>query len=158
MPGDIVRAAPGISIGTEFAAVASIASAEAPYAELRAASDAFLQRLGYVRGDDGVYKVEKANRDTVAVFCHGGFGLTWLAHLLGLPVAQVWSAFYMAPSSVTTVVFDERAPGRATARAISVGDVSHLAKAGLETVVSKYEKANVFSTEARPSGIKANFY
>jgi hypothetical protein len=92
------------------------------------------------------------------VFCHGGFGLTWLAHLLGMPVSQVWSSFYLAPSSVTTVLFDERSEGKAVPRAVSVGETGHLYAAGLQTQVSKYEKPNIFSAEARPSGIKANFF
>lgn len=97
-------------------------------------------------------------RKTVAVFCHGGFGLTWLARLLQMPVSQVWSSFYLAPSSVTTVLFDERSLNKAVPRAISVGETGHLYAAGLKTAISKYEKPNVFSSEPRPSGIKANFF
>lgn len=95
---------------------------------------------------------------TIAVFCHGGFGLTWLARLLGMPVSQVWSSFYMPPSSVTTVLFDERSLDKAVPRALSVGETGHLYAAGLKTAVSKYEKPNVFSGEPRPSGVKANFF
>ena len=67
----------------------------------------------------------------IAVFCHGGFGLTWLAHLLQIPFPLVYSNFYLWPSSVTTILFDERVPGTATPRCIGLGDISHLAVAGL---------------------------
>lgn len=67
----------------------------------------------------------------IAVFCHGGFGLTWLAHLLQIPFPLVYSNFYLWPSSVTTILFDERLTGFATSRCIGLGDISHLAVAGL---------------------------
>ena len=78
----------------------------------------------------------------MAVFCHGGFGLTWLAHLLEIPLSLVWSGFWMPPSSVTTILFDERSQEWATPRCIGFGDVSHLYEAGLPV---------------RPRGIIANF-
>jgi hypothetical protein len=95
---------------------------------------------------------------TVAVFCHGGFGLTWMAWLLGIPVAQAWSSFYLAPSSVTTILMDERSTERAVPRALAVSDVGHLYAEGLTISNSKYEKPNRFTSEPRPSGIKANFF
>ena len=45
------------------------------------ASDEFMQRHGYIR-EGSRYRVIKHNDDKIAVFGHGGFGLTWLAHLL----------------------------------------------------------------------------
>lgn len=84
---------------------------------LVASSDAFLARHGYERVD-GRYRVTARNTAVVAVVCHGGFGLTWLAHLLGLDPPAVWASFWMAPSSVTTVLFDERTRGWATPRCI----------------------------------------
>ena len=104
-------------------------------------SDEFLARHGYVR-EGGRFRIVQGHRDTIAVFCHGGFGLTWLAHLLALPLAMVWGGFWLPPSSVTTVLFDERSADWATPRAIGVGDVSHLYEAGLAV---------------QPSGIKANY-
>ncbi|GAB0492741.1 hypothetical protein MMPV_004010 [Pyropia vietnamensis] len=123
---------------------------------LVASSDAFLARHGYERVG-GRYKVTARNSAVLAVVCHGGFGLTWLAHLLRLDPPVVWTSFWMAPSSVTTVLFDERSPGWATPRCIGLGDISHLEVAGLRIPNSRYEKPNVFGGHARPSGIKANF-
>lgn len=108
---------------------------------IREHSDDFLARQGY-RREGGKYACHRPNTDKVAVFCHGGFGITWLGHLLEIPLPLVWSAFWLPPSSVTTVLFDERSDSWAVPRCIGLGDVSHLYAAGLPV---------------RPRGIKANF-
>jgi broad specificity phosphatase PhoE len=100
------------------------------YDSLCASSDDLLRRHGYDR-EGGRYRCTRPNHDRVAVFCHGGFGLTWLAHLLALPLVLVWSGFWLPPSSVSTVLFDERSPEWAVPRCIGLGDVSHLYAAGL---------------------------
>lgn len=104
------------------------------------ASDAFLARHGYVR-EDHHYRVRQPSREKICVFCHGGFGLTWLAHLLAIPLPLAWASFVLAPSSVTTILFDERFEDSATPRCTGLADVSHLYEAGLPT---------------SSSGIKAN--
>lgn len=93
-------------------------------------SDDFLARLGYLR-DEGAYRVAAASEDRVALFCHNGSGLTMLAHFLRIPLPMMWSAFFMSTSSVTTLLFEERRPGLATARCIGLSDLSHLRMAGL---------------------------
>ena len=112
------------------------------YSQLKKDSDAFLARHGFVR-EGGRYRVSAPNQDKIAVFCHNGFGLTWLAHLLELPVTLVWSGFWLPPSSVTTLLFDQRSEQYATPRCIGLGDVSHLYKSGLPV---------------KPRGIITNFY
>ncbi len=111
------------------------------YEQVKRDSDAFLKRLGYER-EGGRYRILHANKDKVALFCHNGLGLTWLAHLLDLPLSLVWSGFWLPPSSVTTLLFDERSSEWATPRCIGLGDVSHLYQAGLPV---------------QPRGILANF-
>lgn len=105
------------------------------------ASDNFLARLGYTR-DQGRYRVEHDHRRRIAFFCHNGLGLTWLSHLLAIPLPLVWAGFWLSPSSVTTILMDARCDQWATPRALCVGDTSHLYHAGLEI---------------QPSGIKANY-
>jgi len=107
---------------------------------LKQHSDAFIARHGYER-QGGRYRCARPNRDKIVVFCHGGFGLCWLAHLLEIPLPLMWSGFHMPPSSVTTVLFDERSANWAVPRCVGMGDVSHLHKAGLPV---------------QPAGIKAN--
>lgn len=112
------------------------------WAEMGKASDAFLARHGYERVG-GRYRSVKPNREKIAVFCHGGLAQCWLAHLLQFPLPLLWSGIWIAPSSVTTILFEERSPEWATPRCIEWGDTSHLYAGGLPI---------------RPRGIKANFY
>jgi probable phosphoglycerate mutase len=111
------------------------------YAKIIASSDAFFARHGY-RREGAQYHASEPNRDRIAVFCHGGFGLTWLGHLLNIPVPLLWAGFWLPTTSVTTVLFDERATGSAVPRCLGVGDVSHLDANGLPRL---------------PRGIKANY-
>lgn len=97
----------------------------AKYELLAEHSDGFLAALGFVR-EGGKYRIVRGNKERIAVFCHLGFGMTWLAHLLELPLPLVWSGFWKAPSSVTTLLMDERSPQWAVPRSLGVGDVSHL--------------------------------
>jgi probable phosphoglycerate mutase len=109
--------------------------------ELRSNSDRFLASLGYVR-DGGAYRAEEPNDRRIAVFAHGGFGLTWLSLLLEIPTPLVWSGFFLHTSSVTQILFDERGDGLATPRCLMISALPHL-----------------FASELTPStaGIKANY-
>jgi broad specificity phosphatase PhoE len=97
---------------------------------VRRHSDIFLARLGYKR-EGGRYRILKPNRKKIGVFCHGGFGLTWLSLLLEIPLPLMWAGFWLAPTSVTTVLFDERSKKWATPRVLGLCDVSHLHAKGL---------------------------
>ncbi|SDE55847.1 probable phosphoglycerate mutase [Paenibacillus sp. UNCCL117] len=99
-------------------------------AEIGRGSDELLREHGYERVG-GRYRCVRPNGDKVAVFCHGGLGLTWLAHLLRLPVPLVWSSFWLAPTSVTTIFMDQRSEQWAVPRCIELGDTSHLHAAGM---------------------------
>jgi hypothetical protein len=81
----------------------------------------------------GLYRPVRANREKIAVFCHGGFGLCWLAHL-EIPLSLMFSGFFH-PSSVTTILFDERSQKWAVPRCIGMGDLSHLYAKGLPPAV-----------------------
>lgn len=97
---------------------------------IRAGSDEFMARLGYAP-ENGLYRLVAPNRRRVAVFCHNGSGLAWLAHLLAVPVPLIWAGFYLHPASVTTVLLDERHPEYAAPRCLGVGETGHLYQAGL---------------------------
>lgn len=116
--------------------------AKEKFEELRQNSDDFLQRHGFVR-EGGRYRCVRLNREKIAVFCHHGFGTSWLAHLLEIPLSLMWSGFWLPTTSVTTILFDERSENWAVPRCIGLGDVSHLYKAGLPV---------------NPRGISANYY
>ena len=132
VPGEVIRAHDPLPTAGDWSAREPFTdpSFRAAFEELQKNSDAFLARHGYVR-EDHRYRIAAANREKIAVFCHGGFGLTWLAHLLDIPLTLVWSGFWLAPSSITTVLFDERSAEWATPRVIGAADTSHLYEAGL---------------------------
>lgn len=152
-----VRSVDAVTKNAQWSLVPEMEAAREPFENLQMDSDAFIARHGYVR-EGHHYRIVRPNRDVVAVFCHGGFGLTWLAHLLNIPLAMAWTSFFLAPSSVTTILFDERSADFAYPRAIGVSDLSHLYKEGLTLPDSKYERPNVYGNWKRPSGIKANFW
>lgn len=103
---------------------------KARYEALQAASDEFLLHHHYKR-ENGLYRMIEPSTEKIAVVCHGGFGLAWLAHLLQIPLALAWSIFWLAPSSVTTVLFEERSEHFAVPRCIGMSDVSHLYASGM---------------------------
>ena len=91
--------------------------------------DNLLSRHGY-RRTGMFYQVEHANCDTIVLFCHFGVECVLLSHLLGISPMPLWHGFCAAPSSVTTIVTEERRKGIASFRVSSFGDVSHLFAAG----------------------------
>lgn len=88
-------------------------------------SDEFLASLGYER-QNGIYTVHCPSTLKVAVICHAAFSLLWLSHLLAMPLPLMWVGFHLHPTSITTVLFDEREPGTATPRCIGLGETPHL--------------------------------
>ncbi len=100
------------------------------YESMQNHADEFLDRLGY-RRQGALYHAVRRNSEKVALFCHGGFGLAFLAHLLHIPLTLAWSGFWLPPSSVTTILMDERSDDRAVPRCTGLGDVSHLYAASL---------------------------
>ena len=100
-------------------------NAKQGFERIQKASDEFLARQGYER-DGRIYHVRKENRKRVAVFCHYGFGSTWLAVLQSLAPTQVWATQDISTSGITLVHFDSR-EGRDTVPVVKMlSDLSHL--------------------------------
>jgi broad specificity phosphatase PhoE len=76
--------------------------------------------------DDFLARLENAPHHDIAVFCHAGFALTWLALLLAIPLPLLWAGFSLSPCSMTTIAFEQLAGGGTAARCLGLGDVSHL--------------------------------
>lgn len=93
--------------------------------------DNLLKRHGYERAGR-IYKAVNPNHDTIVLFCHFGVECVLLSHLLGISPMPLWHGFCALPSSVTTVVTEERRPGIASFRTLSFGDISHLYAKGEE--------------------------
>ena len=87
--------------------------------------DRLLAAHGYVREGE-YYRVERANRDTVVIFCHFGLECVLLSRLMNVSPMILWHHTCAAPSSVTTVVTEERRKGKAIFRVTGFGDISHL--------------------------------
>ena len=82
---------------------------------------------------DGMYyRAEHPNNDTIALFCHFGVESVMLSHLIGASPMVLWQGMAAAPTSVTTVVTEERREGIASWRILSFGDISHLYAFGIE--------------------------
>jgi hypothetical protein len=84
---------------------------------------------GYKRFDN-YYKAVSPNEDTIVLFCHFGLECVLLSHLLGISPMVLWHGFCAAPTSVTTVVTEERVKGKAYFRVSAFGDTSHLYAVG----------------------------
>ena len=89
------------------------------------AFDELLCGHGY-RRNGHYYDVVRPNTDVIALFCHQGAACVLLSHLLSVSPMTLWHGIALAPSSVTTVVTEERRPGIACFRATGIGDISHL--------------------------------
>lgn len=93
--------------------------------------DDLLEQHGYRRNGQ-YYEAVKANHDTIAFVCHFGLESVLLSHLLNIPPMLLWHGTCAAPTSVTTLVTEEREKGIACFRMGSFGDVSHLYIEGVE--------------------------
>ncbi len=87
--------------------------------------DALLERHGYVR-QQNYYRAIHPNEDTIVLFCHFGVECVMLGHLLGISPMVLWHGMIAAPTSVTTVITEERREGIASFRINAFGDISHL--------------------------------
>ena len=94
--------------------------------------DALLARCGYER-EGLLYRAVRPNTDTLAFFCHLGLGCVLMSHLMNCSPMVLWEGTALPPSSVSVFHTEERRPGLAAFRAASIGDVSHLYAAGLES-------------------------
>lgn len=87
--------------------------------------DLLLERHGY-RRNGRCYQAVAPNNDTIVLFCHFGVTCVLLSHLLNISPMIMWHGFCSAPSSVTTIITEERRPGVASFRMLQFGDISHL--------------------------------
>ena len=73
-----------------------------------------------------MFKAIRANNDTVVFFCHFAITSVLLGYLLNISPMLLWHGTCAAPTSVTTVVTEERREGSVYFRMSSYGDTSHL--------------------------------
>ena len=102
---------------------------------LRAASDAFLAEHGYEHDPDVArYKILKPSNERIAVFCHHGFGLTWLGALLDIPHPIAWTSLDISHSDLTVIDFGNSPTGYTNPMILTLSNDSHLFAEGLPTL------------------------
>lgn len=99
------------------------------YRETAEGLDALLLSYG-CRRDGMIYRTEQNRRDTVVLFCHFGISCMMLSHLLGISPMILLHGFIAPPTSVTTLITEERVKGEVWFRCTGFGDVSHLTNSG----------------------------
>lgn len=98
--------------------------------EMQKNSDEFLASLGYCR-EGLMYKITEPNDLTIAVFCHGGFGGAWIAHLLGMAPGLAFPTISLGTSSVTSFDFRNFETGYTRPALYRLGEIKHIYDAGL---------------------------
>ena len=117
----------GINDYIDFSSEDRMASIET----LTTESDTFLKALGYERNGTH-YKVTDHNTKRIAVFCHGGFGTAWTAHLLGTAPTLGFPSMFMTTTSMNVFEFRPYENSDYTKpRLLRFGDVPHLHSAEL---------------------------
>lgn len=103
-------------------------NARAVWEETAEGLDALLARHGYHR-DGTVYRCDNNRRGVIVCFCHFGIAMAMCGRLMGISPVALWQGMCMTPSSVTSLVTEERTQGEVWWRCEMMGDVSHLAVA-----------------------------
>lgn len=91
--------------------------------------DALLASFGYTRKGQ-VWYCGKNREGTLLLFCHFAISMAVMGYLTHQSPVTLWQKFCMAPSSVTTLVSEERLKGEVVFRCIQLGDMSHLYAGG----------------------------
>jgi probable phosphoglycerate mutase len=92
---------------------------------------AFLKEYGLSPAEGGYNRDrDLSGQGDVALFCHQGAGLSFMAWLLGISPPVFWRSAYIAPSSLSVILVEQAEEAYASMRLLKMGDVSHLYKAG----------------------------
>ncbi len=93
--------------------------------------DALLAKHGYVH-NGRYFDAVHPNHDTIVLFCHFAVEAVIISHITGISPMPLWHNFVALPTSVTTLVSEEREKGIASFRCMEFGSLSHLYAAGEE--------------------------
>ena len=97
--------------------------------EVTGGVDTLLGRYGCVK-DGPVWRFDRNEEFTIALFCHFGISMAILGYLTDISPMILWHRILCFPSSVTEVVTEERIRGEVSFRVTKLGDLTHLESAG----------------------------
>lgn len=107
---------------------------KAGYERILNASDEFLLRQGYRHDRKNCrYIAENHTDQRVAMFCHQGFGLSWLGTMLDIPLPIIWTGFDFSHTGMTVVEFTPDENGIVLPMVLTLSNDSHLYREGLPT-------------------------
>ena len=111
--------------------------AKSGYERVQKEGDAFLARLGYEREGE-LYRVRTPSEERVALFCHHGFGTTFLSHLLSIHPVRFWTSFDISHTGLTILQFRNERSGLTAPQCLCLSDLSHIARDGLPLVYNNH--------------------
>ncbi|MBR6548156.1 MAG: histidine phosphatase family protein [Clostridia bacterium] len=88
--------------------------------------DRLLADHGYIK-EGSMYRCNNNREGYLVLFCHMALALAVIGYLTNISPFLLWHGFCLPPSSVTTLVTEERTPGLVSFRCFQAGDTSHLA-------------------------------
>ncbi len=86
-----------------------------------------LARYGYTEEQNRMFRCDNNQETTVVLVCHMALAMAIVGYLTRISPFALWHGFCMPPSSVTTLVTEERTKGLVSFRCFQMGDTSHLA-------------------------------
>ena len=95
---------------------AQMSNMPALYDRVAKGLDELLASHGYHR-EGNMYRTEKGNEDTIALYCHFGVSCVMLSYLWGISPFILWHSLMMAPTSMTELMTEEREEGKVFFRA-----------------------------------------
>lgn len=104
------------------------------YERILNASDEFFLSHGYRHDRENCrYIAERPNDERIAMFCHQGFGLSWLGTMLDIPMPTIWTGFDFSHTGMTVVEFRNNETGIVLPKVLTLSNDSHLYREGLPT-------------------------
>lgn len=95
------------------------------YQTIKSEFSTLIESHGY-RKNGVCFDVLRANHDNIVITCHFGLGCFLLSELLNIAPSALLNHTCAQPSSITTVVTEERTKGKAIFRMLSFGSIEHL--------------------------------
>lgn len=100
--------------------------AQAAFDEIGRGWSDWLAGYGITSRDGVLYAAAPLPRMDMALFCHHGLCLSLLSIIMEVPATVLWRSLWLAPSSVTTLLFEELDRSRVQVRITTLSDTSHL--------------------------------